>query len=116
MMIGVVILDNARASFIQARCTGPSEPRDQQAAQHQEAADRPQHLGNDLVPSPPRYRAEHQERGADDESEPPALGRAQSSWNSCFQFSVSFHVGWASFWSRNGPSTRQSMWVRMKQR
>src|SRR6266542_1863030 len=67
------------------------------------------------MPSAPREQAGQREEGsADGQTELPSLLPSQSSWNSCRHALVSFHSGCSDLFSRNGPSTRWSMWVRMK--
>src|SRR5213593_4898816 len=68
------------------------------------------------VPAPPQHRAQHEEHAPDREAEPASFGRAQSSWNSRLQSPLSFQSGCRALSSKNGPSTRWSRWVRMKQR
>src|SRR5437773_7506307 len=59
-----------------------------------------------VVPAPPERARQGHERGADGQAEPASLGGAQSSRNSPFQSSVSFHSGCCALSSRNGPKTR----------
>src|SRR5436190_3900183 len=85
-------------------------------AQHEEATEREQRHSRALLAAPQRDGAEGEEGRADREPELAAVGRAQSSWNSRCHDSSSFHSPWLAFSSKKGPSTRLSMWVRMKHR
>src|SRR6266566_679800 len=55
-----------------------------------------------VVPAPPERASQGHERGADCQAEAASLGGAQSSRNSPFQSSVSFHSGRCALSSRNG--------------
>src|SRR5439155_18065356 len=84
----------------------PEQSRRDEPSQSEQDCQGGGHRRGGAVPAPPEHTRQRRERRADREAEVASLGRAQSSWNSCLQSSVSFHSGCCALSSRNGPKTR----------
>src|SRR6266496_2167436 len=92
----------------------PQPGRHHEAGQDEQAAESHENERCRMASAPPEQAGQREEGGADGQTELPPLLPSQSSWNSCCHAFVSFHSGCSDLLSINGPSTRWSMWVRMK--
>src|SRR6266542_1018214 len=92
----------------------PQPGRHPEAGQNEHTAEGHEDERRRMASAPPEQAGQRQESGADGRTELPPLFGSQSSWNSCRHALVSFHSGCSDLFSRNGPSTKWSMWVRMK--
>src|ERR1700693_381612 len=92
----------------------PQPSRYNEAGQDERAAESHADERSRMATAPPEQAGQRQEGCADGRAELPPLPGSQSSWNSCCHALVSFHSGCSDLFSRNGPSTRWSMSVRMK--
>jgi len=84
----------------------PQPGRHRKAGQDEQRAERGRHGGGGAVPAPPEQAGQRHERRAHREAEAASFSGAQSSWNSRFQSSLSFHSGCCVLSSKNGPTIR----------